>query len=269
MGIVLTMYERFEEARKDKGLSIQDVTNATGVHKSMISALENEPKDGKIRDVGYSNIVKLAQFYGVSIDWLLGISDVRSPEINLQSACKYTGLTEKTIAEIRKLCVDGFFNDENEFSELLEVLFTNGTFRFLLDELFAFYISLSAMQLDTHIYTEITDHYTGGRDFLRMDQGDTIRCANLAREEYRNRIDDILKTVNVSNRVKACIHASNANIEKDNAPTGVDFYDHLFGADRYHIKQYKSLIIESIVSVLREFEHAKPFDSIKVPPKNQ
>ena len=51
---------------------IDAVAKETGIKKSMISELEDDDKN---RDVGYSSIAKLAKHYGVSADWLLGLTN--------------------------------------------------------------------------------------------------------------------------------------------------------------------------------------------------
>lgn len=92
--------ERFKDARKDAGFTMDDVKTGTGISKSMIQALEDDDSN---RDVGYSNIAKLAAFYGVSADFLLGLSDVPSPEITLQAIGKETGLSGKAIRNIKSI----------------------------------------------------------------------------------------------------------------------------------------------------------------------
>ena len=43
------------------------------------------------------NIVKIARYYGVSTDYLLGVSNVKSIDAKLKGVCKYTNLTEKAV----------------------------------------------------------------------------------------------------------------------------------------------------------------------------
>lgn len=67
--------ERFLEARtvynKNGKQSTGDVEKETGIRKSLISSLENEAD----RSVGYDKIVILANHYGVSTDWLFGLTN--------------------------------------------------------------------------------------------------------------------------------------------------------------------------------------------------
>ncbi len=45
----------------------------------------------------WRDIVTVAKFFGVSTDYLLGASDVRSPDPDLQGAMEYTGLSEAAV----------------------------------------------------------------------------------------------------------------------------------------------------------------------------
>lgn len=98
----LTMGERFKDARIEYNIhgkqSMDAVHDETGVTKSLIQALESD----KGRDVRYPNIQKLAVHYGVSIDWLLGLSPNPSLDPKLNEACKYTGLSEEAIQNIKR-----------------------------------------------------------------------------------------------------------------------------------------------------------------------
>lgn len=48
----------------------------------------------------HENLVKIAQFYGVSADYLLGLTDSKQPYLSIS---EYTGLTEKAIETIKRL----------------------------------------------------------------------------------------------------------------------------------------------------------------------
>lgn len=41
---------------------------------------------------------KIAQYFSVSADWLLGLSDVRTPDVTIHGICDYTGLSEDNVA---------------------------------------------------------------------------------------------------------------------------------------------------------------------------
>lgn len=98
MVINLTRGERFKEARltynRHGKQTMADVESATGINSSMITALEN---DDIQRNVGYDYIVTLAAHYGVSTDFLLGLSEHPTVSEDMKTAIKVTGLSEKAI----------------------------------------------------------------------------------------------------------------------------------------------------------------------------
>ena len=64
-----------------------------------------------------SNIIKIARYYGVSTDYLLGNSPNPTTDEKLQGVCKYTGLSEKAVLlfkEIKEL------DTERELSRFFE-----------------------------------------------------------------------------------------------------------------------------------------------------
>ena len=47
------------------------------------------------------NLVKIAQHYGVSTDFLLGLSgDIRTVDNSVKVICEYTGLSEETVSKL-------------------------------------------------------------------------------------------------------------------------------------------------------------------------
>ena len=47
------------------------------------------------------NLKKLCSYFHVSADYLLGLSETKSPDPDAQRACKYTGLSDSAIQKIR------------------------------------------------------------------------------------------------------------------------------------------------------------------------
>jgi len=112
--VKLTRGERFEEARRNANLTMDEASNektGAGVSKSLIQALED---DDNSRDVGYLKVAKLAACYKVSADYLLGLSDIASPDITIQEIGKKTGLSEKAIKRLQQ-----FNNNDIESNQSL------------------------------------------------------------------------------------------------------------------------------------------------------
>lgn len=98
----LTMGERFKDVRIDHNQNgketIDRVAKAVGTSKSTLSDIENDR-----RDPGAEIITKLARHYGVSSDYLLGLSDVITPDATAQSVIDYTGLSEDNVATLHHM----------------------------------------------------------------------------------------------------------------------------------------------------------------------
>lgn len=94
----LTRGERFKDARivhnQHGKQSMREVERYTDVSASVITYLES---DSEGRNVGYSTIVALAKHYGVSIDFLLGLSPNPTTNKDLDAICQYTGLSQRSV----------------------------------------------------------------------------------------------------------------------------------------------------------------------------
>lgn len=103
MGVKLEQWERFLDARKSLNQngdqSRQVVYDATGIPSSLIQELE---KEGSERETSYKKIKALAVHYGVSVDWLLCLSENPSINPEMSSVCKVTGLSETAIKNIQR-----------------------------------------------------------------------------------------------------------------------------------------------------------------------
>ena len=66
--VVLTIAERLKDLRKKHNLTLETLANAVGISKSALGTYET----GDFKDISPFSIVKLAKFYGVTTDYLLG-----------------------------------------------------------------------------------------------------------------------------------------------------------------------------------------------------
>ena len=62
-----TIQERLWELRKDKGLNLEELSELTGISKSALGSYEKED----YKEINHGNLITLADFYGVSVDYLL------------------------------------------------------------------------------------------------------------------------------------------------------------------------------------------------------
>lgn len=96
------MHERFWELRKDRNLTLEQLEKQTGISKSALGSYEAEGT----KDISHWAVVRLAEFYGVTTDYLLGLSVMKNhPNADLNDL----RLSDKMIellksGRINKLC---------------------------------------------------------------------------------------------------------------------------------------------------------------------
>ena len=98
-----TTHERLYALRKDRGLTQQQVAEAIGSNRTTISTWEH----GERKQGGYTvsvspsidNLLKFANLYGVSVDFLLCRSDFISPDNEYIG--KLTGLSDEAIERLK------------------------------------------------------------------------------------------------------------------------------------------------------------------------
>ncbi len=93
---MIDMSKKLKELRIDMELTQGQVAKRIGVTSSMISAYENG-----IRQPSYDSLIKLAYLYGVSSDYLLGISDRKAVEP--KNLVSLEGLSPAKISLVKQL----------------------------------------------------------------------------------------------------------------------------------------------------------------------
>ena len=70
--IVLTIAERLKDLRDKHDLTLEALAKAVGISRSALGTYET----GSFKDISPFSIVKLAEFYGVTTDYLMGVSNL-------------------------------------------------------------------------------------------------------------------------------------------------------------------------------------------------
>lgn len=96
--------QRIKELREDRGLSQGKLADELGISRGALSYYESYQRTADI-----SMLVKFASYFGVTTDYLLGLSDVATTDADLKMICDATGLSEKTVKRIEKYKNDFFY----------------------------------------------------------------------------------------------------------------------------------------------------------------
>lgn len=70
----LTIQERIRDLRYEKRLTLEELSDKIGLSKSALGSYESNDT----KDISHYAIMQLAKFYGVTTDYLLGLSEQRA-----------------------------------------------------------------------------------------------------------------------------------------------------------------------------------------------
>ena len=76
----LSIQERLKDLRVERGLTLEQLAEQTHLSKSALGSYEAED----FKDISHHALIKLAKFYDVTADYLLGLSEIkRHPNADL------------------------------------------------------------------------------------------------------------------------------------------------------------------------------------------
>lgn len=122
----MILKERIKALRSKCHISQQELSRIIGTSKSTIGLYET----GETLP-NAENIKKLAEYFGVSSDYLLGLSDVPTTDTTIQAICNRTGLSDDFVSwlsshkdyapqieKLSRLMIDnGFIGGDNSEQE--------------------------------------------------------------------------------------------------------------------------------------------------------
>lgn len=94
-GVRQVFSERLRELREAAGLTQQELAEKLDWSRGSISFYE---KCQRCPDIEF--LKAASTFFGVSADWFIGQSDVKSPHADIQAVCAFTGLSETSVGSI-------------------------------------------------------------------------------------------------------------------------------------------------------------------------
>lgn len=87
--------ERLKSARVKAGQTQEDIAKLLRVQRQVISYFENGSRTPNIDD-----LIMLAEIFGTSTDYLLGLTDAQSTDPEVKTVCNYTGLSEAAVGTL-------------------------------------------------------------------------------------------------------------------------------------------------------------------------
>ena len=112
------------DEKKATGLNHNEICEQAGVGSGAMSDWLSDNKTANIDSLG-----KLAKYFNVSADWLIGLSEARSKNPDIQWICKKTGISEHIVADI----LGSTEREIDEFNKLFSKRHSLGVFLIQLD----------------------------------------------------------------------------------------------------------------------------------------
>lgn len=83
MNIKLTLGERLKDLRVEQQLTLEALAERTGLSKSALAKYESDD----VADVSLYAVTTLAEFYGVTTDYLLGMTENKNAQMQPLRTC--------------------------------------------------------------------------------------------------------------------------------------------------------------------------------------
>lgn len=176
----LTIPERLRDLRDERDADLADVAAATNLSASALSTYENDER----KDISHRAVIALAQYYGVTTDYILGLTEIKNHpcaelhELHLDD--KTMGLLKSGEINNRLLC---------------EMIAHNGFQRLMMD-IVVYVDRIASMQIaslnatvDAYRTEMLMEQYPNKKDeYLR-----TLELSHISEDEYFSHVihDDL------------------------------------------------------------------------------
>jgi transcriptional regulator with XRE-family HTH domain len=104
--------DRLQDLISDSGKTVKQLAKEIGVPSGSLSKYQND-----CAEAGTTRLFKIAKYFNVSTDYLLGLTEVKSVDADLKVVHKITGLSQKAIEKIVETMLT---NDMKGLNSLLE-----------------------------------------------------------------------------------------------------------------------------------------------------
>lgn len=111
---------RLEDLLADNPAKRIDIANAIGISSGSLSGYINANKEA-----GICNLVRIADYFNVSTDYLLGRTDVSSTDENIKISCNTTGLDENAVDLLRDFFKEKLNNCSLTLLDMVNILLTD------------------------------------------------------------------------------------------------------------------------------------------------
>lgn len=167
----LTIQERIRDLRQEKKLTLEQLADATGLSKSALGSYESN----ETKDISHYAIIQLAKFYGVTTDYLLGVSEQKTAE----------GTSMCPNPENAEIC--GYLSGKKLNRRLLQELISHEDFPRLLADIEIYIDNIAGMQIKNLnawidvVRQELIEKYNPDKDDTTLR---VLEAAHIHDDEY-------------------------------------------------------------------------------------
>ncbi len=138
--MALTIQERLKDLRVEKGLTLEELAEETGISKSSLNSYETD----ELREIGSYAVIQLADIYEVSADYLLGLTEAKR--------CSNSDIAELNLSDE----VIELLQNKNIDTSLFCELVSHKDFLKLLADIHIYVNGIAAMQIQNlNAWTDI------------------------------------------------------------------------------------------------------------------
>lgn len=205
--VVESFQKHFSELRAESGLSQAKLGKELGLSAATIGYYEN---GDRLPDIEIA--ARIATYFHVSVDYLLGLSECKSSEPDMKTACKLTGLSERAIKtikilnqKIRYVYVNDIEIPSIHVNKMMDIFIESGIFSKILFDLTnavsnykSFYFMLEFFRIEKEEYEYIYDYEEEEYQKIKNKIKDTLKIFDFfGKEDNYEEPEDYLMDIEI------------------------------------------------------------------------
>lgn len=159
-----TFSERLKELRLERNLNQIELAERLGCNRQKIADMERGKTSPNVEV-----LMKLSEIFKTSTDYLLGLSDVSTTDVDIKQVCDYTGLNESSVNALSSLAL--FTNGKDLYSDNLKIInffLQNEKFWDMLFEILQYKSGIKANSSDWQLYIDLIQK--NDTQYLKKDE---------------------------------------------------------------------------------------------------
>lgn len=223
---------RLIKLRELKHITQEELAKALQVTRQSLSLYEKAE-----RTINIDLLNRIAEYFNVSSDYLLGLSDITTSDKDLKAVCEYLGLSERAIENIKRIAKNkknayflDLFLSERDLFYIMADFSTLSDKCMLLENLFIKCVGINSHQFQTDYGTNVSQINSARimhmveycKSVLKFEEEKrTLSPLNKkiwedAEDKYLSpldkKIEEVLRNIDISSAIKSLDEAENARV---------------------------------------------------------